>query len=273
MIKIDDRKIKNAGLIVNLVYALYNAGVGFALRSWWFITLGAYFTVLSVMRFAVIHVAPKKEVDNPDSLFAKRFSGVMLVFLSVVVAGTVILSFVTERGIKYHQILMITIALYTFSKLTIAIVNLVKSKKDSSSITKTLRNISFADAFVSIFSLQRSMLVSFEGMSEGDIKLFNLLTGTGVFIIVLLLGINLIGGKKIDMAKSKLIKANEKIADAVVGGYKKIENGVVDGYKKIEGGVVGGYKKIEDKFIDNYLTRDGESVEEARERLKNQNKK
>ena len=175
MIKIDDRKIKNAGLIVNLVYALYNAGVGFALRSWWFITLGAYFTVLSVMRFAVIHVAPKKEVDNPDSLFAKRFSGVMLVFLSVVVAGTVILSFVTERGIKYHQILMITIALYTFSKLTIAIVNLVKSKKDSSSITKTLRNISFADAFVSIFSLQRSMLVSFEGMSEGDIKLFNLL--------------------------------------------------------------------------------------------------
>ena len=36
------------------------------------------------------------------------------------------------------------------------------------------------------------------------------------------------------MAKSKLVKANEKIADAVVGGYKKIEEGVVGGYKKIE---------------------------------------
>ena len=38
------------------------------------------------------------------------------------------------------------------------------------------------------------------------------------------------------MAKSKLVKANEKIADAVVGGYKKIEEGVVGGYKKIENG-------------------------------------
>ena len=34
------------------------------------------------------------------------------------------------------------------------------------------------------------------------------------------------------MAKSKLVKANQKIADSVAGGYKKIERGVVGGYKK-----------------------------------------
>ena len=33
------------------------------------------------------------------------------------------------------------------------------------------------------------------------------------------------------MANSKRIKANEKIADVVVGGYKAIETGVVSGYK------------------------------------------
>ena len=60
------------------------------------------------------------------------------------------------------------------------------------------------------------------------------------------------------MAKSKLVQANQKIADAVVGGYKKIENAVV-----------GGYQKIEDGFVDRYLTHDGESVEEAKARLKN----
>ena len=38
------------------------------------------------------------------------------------------------------------------------------------------------------------------------------------------------------MAKSKLVKVNEKIAEKVVGGYKKIEEGVVGGYKKIENG-------------------------------------
>ena len=38
------------------------------------------------------------------------------------------------------------------------------------------------------------------------------------------------------MAKSKLVKANQKIADSAAGGYKKIERGVVGGYKKIENG-------------------------------------
>lgn len=73
--------------------------------------------------------------------------------------------------------------------------------------------------------------------------------------------------KRKAMAKSKLVEANEKIAEGVVGGYKKIEEGVVSGYKKIEEGAVGGFNKIADKFVDNFLTRDGESVEEAKERL------
>ena len=69
------------------------------------------------------------------------------------------------------------------------------------------------------------------------------------------------------MAKSKLVKVNEKIAEEVVGGYKKIEEGVVGGYKKIEEGAVGGFNKIADKFVDNFLTKEGESVEDARARL------
>lgn len=66
------------------------------------------------------------------------------------------------------------------------------------------------------------------------------------------------------MAKSKLVKANEKIAEKVVGGYKKIEESVVGGYKKIENGAVGGFTKISDTFVDQFLTKDGETVEEAK---------
>lgn len=69
------------------------------------------------------------------------------------------------------------------------------------------------------------------------------------------------------MAKSKFVEVNEKIAKNVEGGYKKIEESVVGGYKKIEDGAVGGFNKIADKFVDNFLTKEGESVEEAKERL------
>jgi len=60
---------------------------------------------------------------------------------------------------------------------------------------------------------------------------------------------------------------SKKIETAVVGGYQKIEDGVVSGYKRIENSVVSGYKKVEDKFIDTFLAKEGESTEEARNRI------
>lgn len=58
------------------------------------------------------------------------------------------------------------------------------------------------------------------------------------------------------MAKSKLIKANEKIIEMVAGAFEKIADNVVSGYTKIE-----------DAFVDRYLTKEGETIEEAKERL------
>lgn len=72
------------------------------------------------------------------------------------------------------------------------------------------------------------------------------------------------------MAESKLKKANEKIANGVTEGFQKIEDGVVGGYKKIEDGVVEGFSKISDKFVDKFLTHEGESVENAKKRLENE---
>lgn len=248
-------------LATNLSFAVYNCVVGLSSKSWWYITLGIYYVILSVMRHALLQIKRKASSDESYQRFVKRFTGFMLMALSVSLVGTVILSVVTDRGTKHHEIVMITIALYAFTKVTLAIINLVKARKNDSAIIKALRNVSFADALVSIFSLQRSMLVSFGGMDPDTIKLFNILTGAGVCILVFLLGLNLVGGRRISMAKSKIVKANENIAKAVVGGYKKVENAVV-----------GGYTKIEDKFVDMYLTREGETVEQAKQRLKNQNK-
>lgn len=66
---------------------------------------------------------------------------------------------------------------------------------------------------------------------------------------------------------SKLVEKNEKIAEAVVGGYKKIENGVVNGYKKMEKGAVDGFNKVTDKCVEKLFAKEGESVEEAKKRL------
>ena len=259
-------------LAINVCYGIGNCTLGFLTHSWWFITVGAYYAILSVARFSVLQVRRKAKGDPETELFARRITGILLVALSGSIVGVNILSALKERGTAFHEILMISIATYTFTKITLAIVGMVRARHSGSPALKTLRNIALADACVSVYTMQRSMLQTFPGLTPGEIQLFNILTGTGVWIIVLFLGINLIGGKRVEMAKSKIVEANEKIAEAVTSGYKKIEKGVVDGYKKIEQGVVSGYSKIEDRFVDAYLTKDGETVEEAKERLRKENK-
>ncbi|MBQ8162301.1 MAG: hypothetical protein IJ083_16360 [Clostridia bacterium] len=68
------------------------------------------------------------------------------------------------------------------------------------------------------------------------------------------------------------VSGYQAIENGVVGGYKAIENGVVGGYKAIENGVAHSFNKITDKFVGTFLTREGETVEQAKERLKDEQK-
>ena len=71
-----------------------------------------------------------------------------------------------------------------------------------------------------------------------------------------------------EVAVEGAVSGYKKIENAVVTGYKKIEDGVVSGYKKIETGVVDGFGKVTDKCVEIFFAKDGESVEDAKKRLK-----
>ena len=60
------------------------------------------------------------------------------------------------------------------------------------------------------------------------------------------------------------------IAGGIVSGYKKIENAVVSGYKKMEDGVVEGFGQVVDKCVGTLFAREGESIEEAKARLRHE---
>lgn len=56
-------------------------------------------------------------------------------------------------------------------------------------------------------------------------------------------------------------------AIAPVAAYKAVEEGVANAYKAVEKGAVEAYHKVEDAFVDKLFRRDGETVEEAKDRL------
>ena len=183
-------KLALASLSFNIAFAAYHLVMGLVTGSWWLLTLGSYYLVLSLVRFVVLR-------SKSQERFIAGFTGWMLMLLSIPLAGTVVLSVVQDRGHELHMIVMIAMATYAFTKITLATIKLIKARQSTSATLITLRNISFADAFVSIFALQRSMLVSFEGMTEAEIVIMNATLGSAVCVIVFLLGLNLVKHKKL----------------------------------------------------------------------------
>ena len=183
-------KFSLASLVFNMVFATYHLIMGLVTSSWWLLTLGSYYLVLSIVRFVVLR-------SKLGEHFIAKFTGWMLILLSIPLVGTVILSVVRDRGHERHMIVMIAMAAYAFTKITLATIKFIKVRRSTSATLITLRNISFADAFVSIFALQRSMLISFEGMTETEIVIINATLGSAVCVIVFLLGLNLVKRKKL----------------------------------------------------------------------------
>lgn len=171
-------------LIFDTAYSAYHVIVGLWSASWWLFTVGVYYAILSVLRFAVLR-------SRKEDGFVADLAGVMLMLLSVPLVGTVILALVQDRGNQLHEIWMIAMAAFAFAKISVATVNLIKARRGASTRMIALRNISFADACVSIFTLQRSMLVSFGEMTAERIRLMNALTGLAVCLVVFLLGLAL----------------------------------------------------------------------------------
>ncbi len=182
-----------AGLIINSFYGIANAVMGITTNSWWLITISAYYIIISIMRFSVIlYKLKNKHGSIENKLFVKTFTGYMFFALDIVLVAVTYLAVVQSTGTQYHKIMMISIATYTFVKVVIAVKNLYKSMKFNSPLLTTIRSISFSDAAVSVFSLQRSMLVSFGEMDPATVRIFNTLTGSGVCLAVMVLGIDLI---------------------------------------------------------------------------------
>ena len=186
-----------AAFLVNVVYAVGNGIYGWFRQSAWLGTLAAYYFVLSVMRFGIVHYGWKEaDIDMNRKLKLKelliyRNTGILFLLNSIVLDGAVILLIHNEGGRIYPGTLIFAVAAYAFYKIIMSVVHMVKARRMKSPLLVAVRNIGYADALVSILSLQTAMLVSFnEGTLEP--KVMNGISGAAVCMITSFIGIYMI---------------------------------------------------------------------------------
>lgn len=188
------------GLLANIMYAIYHGALGVVNQSLWFVTMFAYYMILSSMRFsAVLCEWKRKSLASEDTeYFVAKLCGGLLILLSFILGGIVYISLSQNVAVKHHEIVMITIATYTFYKITVAVIRAIKQRKNTVPLLVVIRTIGYAEVAASLLTLQRSMLISFGSMDNKDIALMNSLTGISVCLFILLLGIFTIlkGGKE-----------------------------------------------------------------------------
>lgn len=186
------------GLGMNFIFAVFNAVIGFMSSSAWYGSLAAYYILLCAMRFISIMYAKsiyidKKEITKEQrELKIYKNCGIMLSVMSVALMGAVIMLVGGVGGKSYPEVVTIAVAAYTFYKLTMSIIHMVKAKREKSLLLITLRRIGHSEALVALLSLQTAMFASFgEGAPELT-PVMNAATGAAVCFIVLGLGIYMI---------------------------------------------------------------------------------
>ena len=184
--------------LINIVYTVYNGVIGIANQSAWFITMAAYYSLLGIMRYCAVNTERKiSRMTDPKLIRKKELSvirtdGILLLLLNLALSGVVLLTIAKGTAKTYSEIMVISIAAYTFYKITMAVINMVKVRKMQSPILITIRNIGVADALVSMLTLQTTMLASFQDTSSIDANRMNGIAGLAVCILIALLGASMI---------------------------------------------------------------------------------
>lgn len=190
-------------LIYNTAYALLQLGMGFWHHTFWFYSLAGYYISLAVMRFFLVRHTSRHNPGEKMMDELKKYRACRIVFLIMNLSLALIIFFMVywNRTFNHHEITTIALATYTFTSLTLAIINTVKYRKYNSPVYSASKAISLASACVSMLTLESTMLTTF---GNGTISL------TGRRILLCISG-GVISAFIITMAIYMIIQANKKI--------------------------------------------------------------
>ncbi len=192
----------------NAVYALFQLCLGLWHHSAWFYAMAGYYLLLGLMRLSLVrHTRYHAAGEDSRTEWRKyRFCGWLLLVMNLALAIFTLYFVFRIRVFPHHEITTIAMAAYTFTALTLAIVNVIRYRKYGSPAYSAVKAISLASATVSMLTLENALLTTF---GEGESELFRqiMLGASGAAVILIVQGIALYmivnAGKKLRINNSQ----------------------------------------------------------------------
>ena len=143
-----------------------------------------------------------------DELIKYRACGIVFLPMNLALALIVFFMVYWNRTFEHHMITAIALAAYTFTSMTVAIINFVKYRKYNSPVFSAAKAISLAAALVSMLTLESTMLTTFSDGTMTAVEQKWMLGATGGAISVLIIATAIymivVGTKKLKLLESEV---------------------------------------------------------------------
>ena len=136
-------------------------------------------------------MTPGKNMDSEWKRY--RFCGVVLAIMNLALMGIVVFISYFGRGAEHHFITTIALAAYTFTAMTVAVVNVLRYRRYHSPVFSATKLISLVSAAVSMLMLETAMFSAFGDEAAQSMRApVTLWTGILVCLFVMMIAIYMI---------------------------------------------------------------------------------
>lgn len=208
-------------VVFNLCYVVFGIIISNLTHSLWLGVLVLYHVFLILPRFAVLYTAKMRgrgegEDAQKYKLRAYAYCGLALILLAIAFAPVIKLTLEDQNVYNYKigaMAYVCGIALYTFVKLGISIHNFRKAHKQSDMALIAVKNTSFADALISVFTLQAMMIKELNSAPTSFAARINPSVGAVIMVAIFALGLHMMisGFKRLKLLKAEVQDGGESI--------------------------------------------------------------
>ena len=186
--------------LLHFIYGIFKLGTGIYYMSWWFITFAVYYLILCLMKLSIVKDIKNKVGQNLKAEYKKlKLTGIMLLFLNLILSGMVILIINQKEEISYAGFIIYIVAMYDYYLIISAIINVIKYRKDHSPLLASSKCLNLTVAMISMTSLEVAMVSEF-GANDNEFKI--IMTSIMGFVVCLI---------NTSMSIYMIVRANKKL--------------------------------------------------------------
>ena len=186
--------------IGNIFIALVKFVLSLTLPSLWFFINAIFMIILSFARFFSIKDYSKTKLiqdkEETQKIGYKNYlnNGILLVVLGIMYFFVNVYIYYKGTNTTMHEYLTYLVALVAFWSIGSAIYGMIKYKRNHTPILKAIKLTNFANALTSIMLTQIVLLDTYANTKVYNSNLMNGLTGMGIGIVIIILGLYMIIG-------------------------------------------------------------------------------